>query len=401
MIKKAIVLCFIVCMLYTEVFAHTADISNSGENKYKLVRLTPQIYNLANSDLSDIRLKDEKGNNVPYFINSGYLTTYGESFDYPMVLVNSFEKDDFFYFDYKVDMDYEQNILATSIVLSTDNVGFAKKVEVSGSYDGINWTKVKDDIIYSVDNKSNLEIKFGSTQKFTHYRFGLSNNIEKVSFPKVQLCYSEEKSKTEYFIESLIPEYNIEEKGKETHISIFGLKNLRLDEITISTDDVFKRMAGTPKGMKEIYNLSFGNERYCDTTLQMNRYVSKDDVFTVVIYNEDDKPIEISAINVKYFADELVFDGSGSGAFVLEFGADASLKKPTYDIEKYKNDVLRQQIDKLDISNISIVQPTPPVQKDEEKKADYTIVFNVTVIVVAVILGVIILTRLKGYGDFD
>lgn len=380
-------------MLCTDVFAHTAEIVNSGENKYKMIRLTPQIYNHANTDLSDIRLKDEKGNNVPYFINSGYLTSYMESYIYPMALMDSFEKDNFFYFDYKVDKDYEYDILATSIVLSTDNDGFAKKVKVSGSYDGIKWTQIQEDTIYKVDNNSDLEIKFKTTQKYTHYRFGLSNNLEKISFNEVDLCYSDEKSKTEYFTESLIPNYTVEEKGKETHINISGLKNLRLDEIVLSTDDIFKRKAGTPKGTKEIYNLAFGSERYSDTTLPMNQYVSKDDVFTVVIYNEDDKPIKITSVSVKYFADELVFDGSGSNAFVLEFGEDASLKKPSYDIENYKNDVLRQQIDSLEISKVSITNSQQPVQ--EEKEVDYTVIFNVTVIIVAIILGVIILIRLK------
>lgn len=380
-------------MLCTDVFAHTAEIVNSGENKYKMIWLTPQIYNHANTDLSDIRLKDEKGNNVPYFINSGYLTSYMESYIYPMALMDSFEKDNFFYFDYKVDKDYEHDILATSIVLSTDNDGFAKKVKVSGSYDGIKWTQIQEDTIYKVDNNSDLEIKFKTTQKYTHYRFGLSNNLEKISFSGVDLCYSDEKSKTEYFTESLIPDYTVEEKGKETHINISGLKNLRLDEIVLSTDDIFKRKAGTPKGTKEIYNLAFGSERYSDTTLPMNQYVSKDDVFTVVIYNEDDKPIKITSVSVKYFADELVFDGSGSNAFVLEFGEDASLKKPSYDIENYKNDVLRQQIDSLEISKVSITNSQQPVQ--EEKEVDYTVIFNATVIIVAIILGVIILIRLK------
>lgn len=380
-------------MLCTDVFAHTAEIVNSGENKYKMIWLTPQIYNHANTDLSDIRLKDEKGNNVPYFINSGYLTSYMESYIYPMALMDSFEKDNFFYFNYKVDKDYEHDILATSIVLSTDNDGFAKKVKVSGSYDGIKWTQIQEGTIYKVDNNSDLEIKFKTTQKYTHYRFGLSNNLEKISFSGVDLCYSDEKSKTEYFTESLIPDYTVEEKGKETYINISGLKNLRLDEIVLSTDDIFKRKAGTPKGTKEIYNLAFGSERYSDTTLPMNQYVSKDDVFTVVIYNEDDKPIKITSVSVKYFADELVFDGSGSNAFVLEFGEDASLKKPSYDIENYKNDVLRQQIDSLEISKVSITNSQQPVQ--EEKEVDYTVIFNVTVIIVAIILGVIILIRLK------
>ncbi len=390
MIKKAFTIFFMVCILCTNVFAHTAQIVNKGDNKYKALRLTPQVYNLANSDLSDIRLKDEKGNIIPYFINSSYSTSYQESYIYPMIMIDSFEKDDFFYFDYKIDKDYDRDILATSIALNTKNEGFAKRVNVSGSYDGVKWTNIQEDTIYNVDNNSNLEIKFSATQKYTHYRLKLSNNLEKLSFDNVELYYSEEKSKTDYFIEKLMPEYTVEEKGKETHINISGLTNLRLDEITIGSDDVFKRDASTPNGVEEIYNLSFGNESYSDTSLQMNQYVSKRDIFTVVIHNKDDKPIQISSVAVKYYTDELVFDGSAGGSFVLEFGADDTLQKPAYDIANYKSDVLRQQIDKLEISNISVAQPA-----QVKKEADYTLVFNITVVIVAIILGAIILVRLK------
>jgi len=390
MIKKGLTICFMVCILCTNVFAHTAQIINKGENKYKSLRLTPHVYNLANRDLSDLRLKDEKGNIIPYFINSSYSASYQESHIYPMILIDSFEKDDFFYFDYKIDKDFDHDILVTSIVFNTKNEGFAKRVNILGSYDGVKWTAIQEDTIYNVDNNRNLEIKFSSTQKYTHYRLKLSNNLEKLSFDNVELCYSEEKIKTDYFIENLIHEYTVEEKGKETHINISGLKNLRLDEIMITSDDIFKRDASTPNGVEEIYNLSFGNERYSDTTLQMDQYVSKSDIFTVVIHNKDDKPIQISSVAVKHYTDELIFDGSTGEVFILEFGADDTLQKPVYDIANYKSDVLRQQIDKLEISNISVSQPA-----QIEKEADYTLVFNITVIVVAIILGAIILIRLK------
>ena len=56
----------LLCMSGASTFAHTATIENSGEHKYKAVRLTPEIYSNANSNLSDILIKDESGENVPF-----------------------------------------------------------------------------------------------------------------------------------------------------------------------------------------------------------------------------------------------------------------------------------------------------------------------------------------------
>jgi hypothetical protein len=141
----------------------------------------------------------------------------------------------------------------------------------------------------------------------------------KIEFEKAELRYSGSRVEKNYFTENLVPKYTVEEKGKETHINISGLKNLKLDEITIASDSIFKRSASTPDSIEEIYNLSFGNEKYRDTTIQMNQYISKSDIFTVVINNNDDKPIEISSIAVKYLADEIVFDGSAGKALKLDF----------------------------------------------------------------------------------
>jgi hypothetical protein len=57
-----------------EVYAHTATIENSGEERFKAVRLSAQVVNLANHDLSDLRLYDADGEEVPYTIRSLYDT---------------------------------------------------------------------------------------------------------------------------------------------------------------------------------------------------------------------------------------------------------------------------------------------------------------------------------------
>lgn len=389
MIKKLCVICFIMIATITVACAHTADIKNSGQNKYKMIRLTPEIYNHSNYDLSDIRIKDDSGNDVPYFIHSSNQTTSSGKSQYPLVLIDSYIKDDFFYFDYKLSKNYEHDIVSTSLALSTNNTNFAKQIEVYGSFDGKKWSKIQDDTIYHVDNNKKLEITFLTPQKFTHFRFKLSNNLEKIEFTNAELRYNVTTRENSYFTAQLQPEFTVEEKGTNTYIHVKQVKNLKLDEITIVSDSIFKRNASTPKGSQEIYHLSFGNEIYSDTTIKMDQYISKDDVLTAVIHNNDDKPIKISAIKVKYFEDELVFNGGTGTASKLEFGNDPTALKPNYDIENYKNDVLKQSIDKLELSNIIISQSA------KMTNFNYSTLFNITIIVVTILLGIILILKLK------
>lgn len=382
-----------VLVLSTSAFANTGTIENNGDNKYKSVRLTPEIYNNANADLSDILIKDKNGENVPYFINTSYMTIYKESASYPMTLINSYVRNDDFYFDYEVDRLSDGDTIATSIEVATYDADFAKKIELFGSYDNIHWDKVQDDTLYSVDGKTKMEITFSSPKKYTNYRFKLDNNLERISFSYVKLNYSRTKSEKGYFAESIKPKFTTEEKDKQTFINIEGLKNLRLGEIMIETDSMFKRTASASFGVnKEIYNLSFGDTTYTDTAIPLGWQTSQDDILTVTIQNYDDKPIDIAGITVTYYADELVFEGKAGETYTLDFGVDVTKKAPVYDIAAYKDEILKGDIDVLSLKDIKI---TEAAKEELPKQYDFKVIFNVVVVIIAILLGFVILLNLR------
>ncbi len=384
------VLFLLICFGTTTVFANTATIQVTGENRYKAVRLTPEIYNNANSDLSDILVKNSNGETIPYFINSGFLMMNENLETFKMELINSYIKDENFYFDYKVTDQLERDIVANSIDVSTDDRNFAKVIEVYGSYDNVYWEFVQSDKLYSIDDKSKLSIDFNKPQKYCYYRFKLSNNLEKISFYDVKLVYNVKESEINYFIESLTPTYSIEEKDKTTYIHIKGLKNLRLCEIVIKTDTVFKRTANAPDTSKEIYNLTLNEMSYSDTTLPLNGQLNMDEDYIITIDNNDDKPIAIKGLDVLYYADEVVFEANKNEHYTLEFGADESKTAPIYDITKYKDEILKKSLDKATINIINYDN-----EEEKQEEGDYKTVFNVVVIVITILLGVLILIRLR------
>ena len=269
-------------------FAHTAAIETGGENQYKAVRLTPQIYNASNSDLSDLLIKDGNGENVPYFINTGSKKAYSSKENYEMSLINSY--------------------------------------------------------------------------------------------------ISEET----YFIEVLEPAFTIESGDRRTNIIIEGLRNLRLCDVTLHTGSMFKRNVSTPHGTsKELYNLTLNDTSYADTTIPLNWNISQDEIYNITIADGDDKPITISSITVRYYADDVVFDGKTGGNHTLEFGRDATKAAPVYDIERYKNDILKGTIDKTTIGEIHYIT------EEIASERDYKLVFNIVIIVVTLLLGTVILLKLK------
>jgi hypothetical protein len=390
MIKRVLAITFVFLVLINSAaFAHTAMVDNTGTNKYKSVRLTPEIYNNANSDLSDILVKNQAGESIPFFINTSEQISYHDKVDYPLSLINSYLKDEAFYFDYQVKNLPDRDIISTSIELVTDETNFAKSIGIFGSYDNLNWEKIQDDSIYSVDSKKKLTINFIKPQKFTYFRFKLANNLEKIAFDEAKLIYNVSTYEESYFIEDFTPQYQVENKDNLTYIRLKGLKNLKLAEITVLSGSMFKRMIRTPWDGKEIFNLTLNGISYVDTTIPLNRKVSTEDTLELTIENNDDKPISINGITVKYYADEIVFSGEGSSSFQIYFAKDDSKKAPIYDISSYKQEILKDKIDKLSIKNIEFDTP------QETKKYDYKIYFNIVIVITAVLLAGIILQKLR------
>ncbi len=397
-LSKLIFSAMAVLCLSINVYAHTANVANEGTNKYKSLRLTPEVYNNSNPGLSDLRLKNSQGEAVPFFINGSLTSTEVTGHRRGLRQVNSFVKGNDHYLDFALTEDTPKDddliitdTLASSIVFETDAENFAKVTELYGSYDGLNWKWIQDDTLYNVSGDYKFAIDFGMPLKFTYYRLKLSNNLEEVSFSKAYLLFSDYQYRKIFFEDKLYPAFTVENNSEQT-VLLSGMKNLRLTEIVIETDSFFKRQVSVADKSFKLYNLTFGGVTYTNTAMPMENYLCRNDSLLITIKNFDDKPIQVKQVKVKYLADELVFDGGSSDGFVLEFGEDPQAKPPIYDIQSYKEQVLAEPMDRLSISSVAL---TTQSQVDKGGAVDLRLVFNIVVVVVAVGLGVILIGKVS------
>lgn len=400
MLKKLICSTFLAIFIFNySVFAvgflSSGQIEITGTKKYKAVKLTPQIYNNTNENLADIMIYDSKNEAVPYFINSYTENSSETKITYPMKLINSFTVDStnekFYGVDYTLVTPQKNDILATSIEVETDNKNFAKKLELLGSYDGNSWETVQSDILYDVDGNKKLEIFFSGAKKFTYYRFKMLNNLEQIAFSSVKLNFNNITKQKESFIATIYPQFNVEEVGKTTVIKISGLKHVKVDSITIETDSMFKRSVSFDGSVsKVLYNLSFKDIAYKNTTLSLNSNKITTDIAELRISNGDDKPIKINKIEVKYLQDELVFDGSMGTSYTIKFGNAETIFPPSYDIVNFENDIIAEGYDTLEIKDIKTQAPEAP-----KPIYDYKWIFNLVILLVALVMGIVIILKLK------
>jgi hypothetical protein len=374
-------------------FTSSVIIQNSGTKKYKGIRLTPKIINMANSFHSDLLLLNQKNEMVPYFINrfkedNSQVINY-----YEMKQINSFLKDPDFFYDYKIDNLPKGDIQANSIEVTTRNVNFVKKVTLFGSYDNINWANIQSGILYQVDRNQKLNFTFSGIKKFTHYRFQIEGLTERIDFTTVKLVFNQEIQKEERFIEEFIPTFTVTNDGKDTLVRIHGLKNLTLYDLSIETDDMFKRdvtYSGS-NDFKTLYQLNFKNSQYKDLTIPLDGYQEQKEDGELTISNGDDKPIQIKKIVIRRLVEELVFDGSKATSFILKFGNPSITEPPSYDVASYKENIILEGYDLLKIGEIKAEPLPPPPPKPKETKW----LFNIIIVVVAILIGFILLMRIK------
>ncbi len=379
--------------IYANDFSYSANIENSGNKKYKAVRLTSEIYNNIQGNMADLELYSKENEPIPYFINSSEESDLILNAVYEMKEINSFEKDNYFYFDYTLKTPQDEDVTASSIKVETENKNFVKEVEIFGGYDNVKWEKVQEDIIYNVDGSRKLEIAFDGMKKYTHYRFKLSNNLEKISFTNVKLEYNKVIQEQEYFTDTIVPKFTTEERENTTVVKINNFRNLKLSSITLKTDSKFKRLV-TFNGFesKMLYNLEFENTKYKDLTIPLGQYRVANATAEIIIDNKDDKPIEILGIEAKYLVDELIFDGSVADEYTLKFGNSESIAPKNYDISNYKDQILKEGYDVLSIQEI-IKKETSDA--NNEQQLDLKLVFNIVLGTIAVVLGIIIIRKLK------
>lgn len=380
-------------LLLTAASAHSAEIADSGTNRYKALPLTPEVYSLAASpDLADLRLADAAGEPVPYFIRSAAISQESEAASLPLTPVHTAfeEQGSIQVFDfYAAQPDPLTDVLATSISFQADAASFAAQATLLGGFDGQHWQPITEQTLYQVDGHVSLEIPFSEPLRYSYYRLTVPHEAQSPAFSGAALHYSVQRQQAELLTQTLAPAFSVREEERRTVITLSGLRHLRLSAVTLDTDSMFQREISCPLGAKRLYQLSFEDVSYADLTLPLNGAARTEDTLELTIQNGDDKPLSLRGVTVRFYAGELIFAG-GDGPYTLTFGEE--MPAPQYDIASYREQVLAQPLDRLSVGAVSIsvpaTEPAPPAQRD------WTLAYNLAILAAAILLAFVILRAL-------
>jgi hypothetical protein len=374
-----------------------------GSAPYQELYLDEEVYAGAAADLSDVRIVDGSGAFVPFYRESGVEGIQEQNSSYAAKRIRKAVKDLDTTFDYEVIPNQaNSDIQGSRLEFGLPGESFLKHVQVYGGYDGNTWQPLVKGELYATEGLVQNALDLGSAYKFSHYRLVVLNNAENLDFSTLKLIHKATKLTTTDFIRERNPAYEITQEGDRTQIKVHNDDRLKVSAIRLETSGSFTRayelldQSGNPigtEGIDTLYRLDFKDARIAGTDV-IPVEPSAAASLTVVIFNQDDAPIQVKGIHMEYLVDKLVFSGEGEGPYRLLYG-NSSAVAPRYDIVAFKSHIEGEQIATASLGAEIVSQAKSPESAAGPSWLTGAMGFNAVIIVVSLLLIIVLIRKLN------
>lgn len=380
---------------------YSKEVIVEGSNAYKTFFLDEEIYEHALHRLEDLRILDDKGEIVPYYIQSGYLDQDQSKISFQSYVVHTGRKNNDTFVDFQIrPTSQNTDIVGNELVFTLPNQNFLKHIVIEGSYDGNQWNKVISDHLYKADHLEKNRVLLGDIYKYSYYRITVKDNIENIILSEVALLNNQQKKEWHAYQKSTVPTYKITTEEKHTTIEVQNPQQLKINEIELEIGENFQRsflVYDEDEHLvlseeSELYNLDFTNVKISNTNIVFSNQPLSSRVLTVKINNQDNPPLKINSVNIAYYVDKLVFIDSGSSSYSLFYG-NADATKPTYDLEQYKEHLEMEVQDQVTLGDKKIRYSNLDEAADSWLNMKY--VFNIVIVLVSFLLAFLLTRKLN------
>jgi len=390
-----------------ETWLYSKPIMMEKTKGYKEFYVDEELYKYSNDDLSDIRIINDKDEKVPYYIVEEEMVYNNVRFEYNLELLNAFRKGNDRYFDYRVEnKESNKDVIGNELVIELDISDYMKNVTIYGSYDNLTWEYIKSDLIFEVPNQVKDFIYLEDGLKYNYYRIVFINDVEKDVIESAKLVYNKDYAMDEKYSLSKSVSFDLNTKDQKTTVRIDNKDRLKIKGMSIIASDLYnRRFVLSVKNKEEqymqieeggIYQIQLENFEAMNNTINISN-TTKSEELMLVIDNKDDKVIDIKEIQIDYYVDKIVFEGSETGKSYYVLFGNKLAKKPSYDIKSYSAYI--EQSEKKE--EVTLGQLVAINEKGSVKSEviNTKLVFNILIVVISLGLVAIIIRKLKSEGE--
>lgn len=375
------------CYLFCQAqFHYKADIPVVKESGYYHLLISPEVSAVSDNFFSDIRIKNNSGNEIPYLLRTEDARKQESFFEYYQLKENRFiQKDSITRI--VVENDKKENINRFCIFISNSDI--RKYILLKGSNDGKEWyiVKQKTSAPMAVKINDNTEmIVFDFPEgNYAYYDISISNpaNLPLLIHQVGKYKYNEILGK---YTEVTLGEYARKDStDKKTYISFPDLKmNYRINKLAFRIDDKrdFYRNAWFLEKDKYYSTTGFILSSQNENVIEVND-LKLNNRTLIVIDNKDNPPL--SRIDIKsfqlnrYFCVYLDKDVN----YTL-FCGDDQLNAPQYDITYFQKNI-PDNLPLLELKNFEDIS-VQPVNFQEKAFYETSLFLWLVIIIVGLFL---------------
>jgi len=335
---------------HAQHFTGQCDIPVVNESGYYHLLLSPEVMAIAQSNLEDIRIKNNKsGKETPYLLRSENPKTQTSSFQDYKIIENYFDKKDSVTCVI-IDNEAKEEISQFCVVIQ--NAEISKYISVKGSEDKENWYVVKQKMPANpgIKNDATSEILIVDIPlgKYRYYEIFIGNSqkdpIQILSVGKYQ--YGEILGKyTEIPLGNFVQKDSV---NKQSYIYFPEIeRNYLINKFhfEIGEQQPYYRQAWFSKKEYDMkhknsffvqmspFILSSQEENTVDT---YNMYI--DTSIVIIVDNKDNNPLKINKITA-YQLNRYLTLYLDEGEHYTFYCGDKTLSKPQYDLEYFEKNI--------------------------------------------------------------
>jgi hypothetical protein len=355
-------------------FQTTGKIKEVPENGFHEIVLSPEIRSYSKRDLSDIRIFNTKGNEIPYFIQSNSEALLNTFEEYTIVSKTVFPKKST---SIIIAVPAVKNNNQLSLFIA--NADVVKNYSISGSNDQTQWfgisnSQTLDDLNSSSEASVIKTISYPlSTYKYLKFDFDdrktLPVNILKVGNFDTQLqknILQEVRPKKAATTELT--------SLKQTEIHVLFDAPQIINEIAFEISRptyykrnviIYKKVQQQTKHKLETYDeeiVSFELNSNTKNSFIIPEIFEKE--FYIKIENKDNQPLNISAVKYSQKPVSVIVDLNANEKYIIKTG-NKILNEPEYDLSDFKNNITG----KLPQTNIYEIKQIVSPKNQAEKKS--------------------------------
>lgn len=364
---------FYILLLLTNLsfaqFQATGKIKEVTQNGFHEIILSPEIRSYSKQDLSDIRIFNAKGNEVPYFIQSNSEAILNTFEEYEIVSKTVFPKKST---SIVIAVPSVKNNNQLSLFIA--NADVEKNYSISGSNDLEEWFGISNSqTLYDLSSSTEASVVKTISYPLSTYKYLKIDFDDKKTLPVNVLKVGNFNTQLQ---KNILQEINPKkstttelsaQKQTQIHVLFDGLQIINQITFEISKPTYYKRKVIIYKKVK--YETRKKSEMIDEEIISFELNSNTKNSFTIPeifekefyikIENHDNQPLSISAIKYCQKPVSIIADLNANEKYTIKTG-NKNLNEPEYDLSDFKNNI-KGSLPKTTISDIQ--------QNAEVKKA--------------------------------